>query len=284
MNTIKITALFVYPIKSMKGIALDKARLTGKGLLYDRRWMVVREDGSFVTQRDIPRMALVNTRLCEEGVELSLPGHGSITVPFELHHGKKIETRVWRVGCQTVDQGRHISGWLTRALESKEPLRLVRMHPKFTRPQNKPEIMGKETSVDFADAAPFLLASEASLDKLNAVLESQSLPSVPMNRFRPNITVEGLEPFAEHRLAGLVAQDYQLRLCAPCERCIVTTINQETAERDTAGQPFKTLQMINPIPGKPLAPAFGQYAALTRGESQLMNVGDYFEPIATRSF
>lgn len=284
MNTIRITALFVYPIKSMAGIALNDAKLTRKGLRHDRHWMVVREDGRFVTQRDIPRMALVKTRLAGSGIELSLDGHGTITVPFKLFHGENIETAVWRVKCQATDQGDEISDWLTRALESKERLRLVRMAPEFRRPQNKPDIMGEDTTVDFADAAPLLVANESSLAELNSVLENKSMLAVPMNRFRPNIVLRGLEPFAEHELAGLSAANFQLRLRTPCERCVVTTIDQETAEKDPGGQPFKTLQDINPVPGKPKAPAFGQYATIIQGGSRTIKVGDYFEPITNPSF
>jgi uncharacterized protein YcbX len=284
MSILKITGLFIYPIKSMRGIAVKKAQLTSKGLLYDRHWMVVNETGRFMTQRDIPRLALMDTELAEQGVELTMQGHGSITVPYDLFSGKPIETRVWRVRCQAIDQGEYISDWLTQALDCKEPLRLVRMDPEFVRPQNKPEIMGKETTTDFADAAPFMVANEASLDKLNSVLESNSLQAVPMNRFRPNIVVQGLEPFAEHKLTGLSAQNYQFRLRAPCERCIVTTIDQETAEKDPRGQPFKTLQTINPIPAKVKAPAFGQYATLTRGEVRNIVVGDRIEPVVVSPF
>ena len=279
MNTLRTTGLYIYPVKSMKGIAVDKAQLTSKGLLYDRHWMVVGENGRFITQRDIPRMALVNTRLGAEGVELGMQGHGSISVPFDLFRGEQIETSVWRVRCQAIDQGKHISDWLTRALVSKEPLRLVRMDPDYTRPQNKPKIMGEKTTTDFADAAPFMVANQASLDELNSVLESNSSQAVPMNRFRPNIVVQGLEPFAEHKLAGLSAENYELRLRAPCERCIITTMDQETAKKDPHGQPFKTLQTINPIPEKVKAPAFGQYATLSRGEAMNIMVGDRFEPI-----
>jgi len=284
MSNLEITGLYIYPVKSMQGIAVEKAQLTSKGLLYDRHWMVVAENGRFMTQRDIPRLALVNTRLAEEGVELSMQGHGSISIPFDLYHGEQIETSVWRVKCQTVDQGDYISEWLTRALDSEAPLRLVRMDPGFTRPQNKPEIMGEKTTTDFADAAPFMIANQASLDELNSVLESNYSEVVPMNRFRPNIVVDGLEPFAEHKLAGMGAENYQFGLRAPCERCIITTMDQETARKDPHGQPFKTLQAINPIPTKVKAPAFGQYATLTRGEAEDIVLGDLIEPIVDSPF
>ena len=280
MSQLKITGLNIYPVKSMKGIALDQARLTATGLRHDRLWMVVRANGRFVTQRDIPQLALVHTSLNEDGVTLSMEGHGSIAVPFDLFDGGSIETEVWGDVCETVDQGEDISRWLTRALGSEDPLRLVRMNPGFTRPQNHAEILGEETTTDFADAAPFLVANEASLDSLNSVLESNALQSVPMNRFRPNIVVQGLGPFAEHELAGLAAERYQLKLRAPCERCVVTTIDQDTAEKDPQRQPFKTLATINPMPGKDKAPAFAQYATLAGGAGQWIELGDRIEAVS----
>jgi uncharacterized protein YcbX len=153
------------------------------------------------------------------------------------------------------------------------------MKSEFSRPQNHAEILGEETTIDFADAAPFLVASESSLDSLNSALESRSLSPVPMNRFRPNIVVQGLQPFLEHELAGLSAERYQLKLRAPCERCVVTTIDQDTAEKDPQRQPFKTLQEINPMPGKEKAPAFAQYATLANGARTSMAVGDSLEAV-----
>jgi uncharacterized protein YcbX len=253
--------------------------LDARGPLHDRQFMVVDVDGRFVTQRDVPQLALVHTGLNEDGVALSMPGHGSVTVPFELADGGRIETKVWGDVCQAVDQGERISRWLTRALASETPLRLVRMNPEFTRPQNHAEIFGDETTTVFADAAPFLVANEASLDRLNSELESNSLRRLPMNRFRPNIVVQGLEPFTEHEMSGLDAERYQLKLCAPCERCVVTTIDQETAEKDPNRQPFKTVARINPMPGNEKAPAFAQYATLTRGAGQRIELGDRIEAI-----
>jgi len=279
MSTLEITGLYIYPVKSMKGIALERGQLTHKGLLNDRRWMVVRSNGRFVTQRDIQQLALVHTSLNEDGVVLSMEGHGSMTVPFDLLAGDQIETNVWGDACETVDQGEDISRWLTQALGSEDPLRLVRMNPEFTRPQNHAELLGEETTTDFADAAPFLVANEASLDRLNSVLESRSLHAVPMNRFRANIIVQGLEPFAEHDLAELTAESYQLKLRFPCKRCVVTTIDQDTAEKDSQRQPFKTLQEINPAPGSDKAPVFAQYATLARGARQNIALGDCVEAV-----
>ena len=276
MQSIEITGLTIYPVKAMKGITLKSAVLTPQGLEYDRRFMLVRANGRFLTQRDLPRLALVQTRLEQAGVMLSMDGHGSVTIPFIEAGGEPVQTRVWADECETVDQGEAISDWLTQALQSSSKLRLVRMAPGFVRPQSKPEYLGAQTSTHFADAAPFLVVNEASLDVLNRELEARGHSSVPMDRFRPNIVVRGLAPFAEHSVKELQSKNYSLKLCHPCERCVVTTINQATAEKDPGWQPFKTLREINPVPGKKPAPAFGQNAILLSGEGQTMAPGDRF--------
>lgn len=274
MSTITITGLVTYPVKSMKGIAVESTRVTNEGLANDRQWMVVKSNGQFVTQRDLPDMSLVHTYLDENGLVLSKPDSGSISIPHELHNGSLVKTMVWKDVCETLDQGADVSNWLTQALKSHEPLHLVRMRPGFSRSLSKAALMTGETSTIFADGAPLLLANEASLDRLNSMLESRAMQAVPMNRFRPNIIVKGLEPFAEHRKAMLSSKTYQIKLCFPCQRCIVTTIDQDTAEKDSRDQPFKTLQRINPMPGDSKAPAFGENAILTHGNDEIIAVGD----------
>jgi uncharacterized protein YcbX len=276
MQTAEITGLTVYPVKSMQGIALKTVTLTHQGLQNDRRFMVVRANGKFQTQRDLPRLALVQTSLEKAGIVLSMDGQGAVTIPFLAADGERIQTKVWGDECETVDQGEAISAWLTQALESSTLLRLVRMAPDFIRPQSKPENLGQETTTHFADAAPFLVVNEASLESLNRELEARGHSPVPMNRFRPNIVVRGLAPFAEHGVKELESKNCSLKFCHPCERCVVTTINQATAEKDPGWQPFKTLREINPVPGKRPAPAFGQNAILLSGEGQTMALGDRF--------
>lgn len=276
---IQITGINIYPVKSLKGIALDRAQLKPEGLSNDRRWMIVRPNGRFVTQRDLPRLALVHTRLNGAGVTLSLDAHGEMTVPFASHGGDPVRTKVWGVPCEAQDEGEEVARWLTCALGGDVPFRLVRMAPGFVRPQGKPEFLGEQTHTIFADAAPYLVANEASLDALNRELGVRGITQVPMNRFRPNIVVRGLEPFAEHKVAGMTADSYSLKFCHPCERCAVTTINQDTAEKDPGWQPFKTLKEINPMPGQKPAPAFGQNAILDKGENAWISVGDQLQII-----
>jgi uncharacterized protein YcbX len=276
MTTVKITSVLVYPVKSMRGISLDGAVLTRKGLACDRAWMVVRKDGRFVTQRDLPRMALIGTAIDDGGVTLSRKGYGSIEIPFDAPAGPTVRTRVWKDECKTLELGQEISQWLTAALESPEQLRLVRMAPGFIRPQGQPENLGTGTTTRFADAAPYLVASENSLARLNRELEARGHKPVPMNRFRPNIVIRGLDAFAEHRVKALETNAFRLDFRHPCQRCVVTTIDQATAETDPDGQPFKTLVRLNPMPGDERAPAFAHNAVLgwSRAEGQRVGCGD----------
>jgi uncharacterized protein YcbX len=273
MNQPMLNGLYVYPVKSMKGIALDKAVLTPKGLQHDRIWMVVRPDGRFVTQRGLPRLALVNTRLDADAVVLSMEGHGSVTLPFDGGGGTAVATKVWGDECRAVDEGPHVARWLTDTLESEQKLRIVRMAPGFRRPQNQPERFGKDTTTHFADSAPFLVANQASLNELNRELQAQGHETVPMDRFRPNIVVDGLEPFAEHHIASLSGAGWRLAMADACERCLVTTIDQQTAQRNPAREPYMTLRRINPVPGPKPAPAFAQHAVLDCGGGQRVQTG-----------
>jgi uncharacterized protein YcbX len=273
MNQQTITGLYVYPVKSMKGIAQEQAVMTPKGLRLDRIWMVVRPDGRFVTQRDLPRLSLVNTQLDADAVVLSMEGHGSVALPFDRNDGTAVMTRVWRDECRAADEGPRVADWLTRALDSEQVLRIVRMAPGFTRPQSQPQRFGSDTTTHFADSAPYLVANQASLHELNRELQAQGHAAVPMDRFRPNIVVDGLEPFAEHRVAGLSGAGWRLAMADACERCLVTTIDQQTAQRDPAREPFMTLRRINPTAGSKPAPLFAHHAILDSGDGQRIQTG-----------
>ena len=274
VTQLKITQLTIYPVKSMKGIALESALLTSSGLNHDRRFMVVQSNGRFVTQRDNSRLALIQTELDADGLLLARPGFGSITIPMDQTGGSPISSKVWKDRCETVDRGEEVSQWLTGTLESEEPLRLVSMDPGFKRSLSKAVFLGTDTSTYFADAAPYLVANESSLQKLNTELVADGADAVPMNRFRPNIVVSGLKPFAEHNVIQVTGPDLALGFCYPCERCVVTTINQDTGQRDSRKQPFRTLARINPMPENPRAPAFAENAVLKSGEGQVIRVGD----------
>ena len=207
------------------------------------------------------------------GVELSLDGHGSVSIPFEFTGGKPVQTKVWQDPVEAVDEGDAVADWLTYALGAGDSLRMVRMAPGFRRRLQQAERFGEDTTTQFADSAPFLVANEASLEALNRELESNGHPPVPMNRFRPNIVVRGPTPYSEHQAGALAGDGWRLAMVDHCERCVVTMIDQETAERDPAREPFQTRRRINPAPGPGGAPAFAQNATLDSGEGAIIATG-----------
>lgn len=277
----KVAGLYVYPVKSMQGIEIDSAQLTPFGLEHDRRFMVVRSNGQFVTQREQALLSQIKTALEPGGIVLSREGFGQIFVPFDCEGGKTLVTRVWKDECSVTDQGEIVSSWLTEALESSARLQLVAMQRGFVRPQGKAELLGQDTTTLFADAAPFLVANDASLTRLNQELDRRGHQAVPMNRFRPNIVVSGLKPFAEHGLETLLGDRFSLGLAHPCERCVVTTIDQSSGTRNPDWEPYKTLCDINPVPGKPNKPAFAHNAILKTGEGCRIQLGDQLKTLET---
>ena len=273
---VEVTGLHIYPVKSLRGIALPSAELTPLGLRHDRAWMLVNSKGGFVSQRQFPKMATIDTALSDSGLELSCATMTPITVPLEYAGpGQQLQARIWRDDCEVLDEGDLVADWLSTALD--QPVRLVRMAAAFTRPQSKPERMGADTATQFADAAPLLVANEASLAELNSHLENRGLERVPMNRFRPNIIVRGIPAFAEHGMAHLTHHNFSLQLRDPCERCIMTTIDQSKGVKHPDMEPFNTLATLNWMQDKPNAPAFGENATLTTGAGQFITLGDSLE-------
>lgn len=271
---IEVSALYVYPVKSLAGIALDQARLGPQGLAHDRRWMLVREGGRFVSQRENAALALLRCQLDDRGLTLLADGLSPLRLDDDGLEGHRVPVSVWKDQWEALDAGDRAADWVTRATGSAEPLRLVRMTDDVRRPQGRPDRYGEATTTGFADGAPYLVASTASLACLNAALVASGKAAVPMNRFRPNIVLEGLEAFAEHGIRTVDGPGYQLSLCDPCERCVITTIDQATGRPDPGREPFVTLARLNSMPGKPRSPAFAENAVLTSGDGQQIRVGD----------
>ena len=273
----EVRELFVYPLKSCMPIALHEAELTPQGLKFDRQWMVVSASGLARTQRDIPLLSQIQTALHGDVLVLSRPGHGSIELPL-LGDGQPLAqaqtVKVWKDECDTVAASEPASRWLTQAVESATAVNIVKMAPGFTRAQSSPAELGADTQVQFADAAPFLVGNEASLDRLNEALRDKGETAVPMNRFRANIVIRGLDAFGEHNLRLLGNDVYRFNFRMPCERCVVPTIDQATSVRHPRKEPFATLRDLNPRDPERRQPLFGQYATLQAGAGGKITVGD----------
>ena len=233
---ITIASLFVYPVKSCRGIALLQARLTPRGLQYDREWMVVSRDGRFLTQREAPRLALVGTALHDDHLELSAPGLPTLGVPLQRAAcSVSVEVTIWRDHVLAVDEGQAAADWFGEHL--RRDVRLVRFDDARSRPTDPAWSQGLAGTSAFADGYPVLVLSRASLDDLNARLSSP----LPVDRFRPNVYLDGCAPYAEDAIRGLESEQMRLRLVKPCTRCIITTTDQATAVPQ-GDEPLRTLR------------------------------------------
>jgi uncharacterized protein YcbX len=231
MSELIVSQLAIYPVKSMRQVPLEKANIDMGGLKNDRRWMVVDSNGQMITQRQQSRLCLIQPELIDDGISLSTTGMNDLRVSIPKG-GAVNKVTVWRDNCNAYDAGEEAGQWLSRFLGVE--CRLVYF------PEDEIRIVDqtyaqKGDRTAFSDGFPMLLTSQASLDDLNARLSS----SVPMARFRPNIVVSGCLPYAEDEWKRLKIGDFKLRVVKPCSRCVIPSIDIETAER--TGEPTKTL-------------------------------------------
>ncbi|QTF93842.1 MOSC N-terminal beta barrel domain-containing protein [Halomonas sp. BM-2019] len=271
----KITQLTIYPVKSLQGIPLREARLTAQGLAGDRRWMVVDDVGRFVTQRQLPGMARIGTGLEEDALVLTHPGMTPLRVPLARPARERLPVYVWDDRCAALDEGDEARQWLGAVLGDLRGsgLRLVRFDERERR-RVEPHCLlpGEQAHTGFADGYPFLVATTASLAALNRALEAGGGEALPMNRFRPNIVIEGGEPFAEDGWREIAGDGWRLGLRKPCQRCKITTVDQISGEIRHPGEPLKTLMALKPRLAFQGA-FFGQNAILLAGEGQPLRVG-----------
>lgn len=227
-----LSQLYVYPIKSCGGIALDSAAVSATGLRYDRRWMLVDEAGGFLSQRKLPRMALISVRFGPEHLIVGAPGMPDLEVPLHPETGDLVDVCVWGDAGRGAPVGDEADRWFGEFLGF--PYRLI--YKPYDDVRLVDSLYAEDgDQVGFADGFSFLLISEASLDDLNGRLEEP----VPMNRFRPNLVVRGCEPYAEDRWSLILIGTVPFRVAEPCPRCAITTVDQKTGARGK--EPLRTL-------------------------------------------
>ncbi len=231
-NKLILSDIYFYPVKSLRGIHLQRAPVDRRGIHFDRHWMVVDAEGRFITQRQHPRMALVRTALTPRGLRLSAPGRSDLDVDFEPEPFRQVQVEVWGDHCLGYRAGDAAAEWFSQFLDRS--CQLVYMPEQSQRPVD-PDYATAEDRVGFADGFPFLLISEASLADLNQRLSEP----VPMIRFRPNLVIRGCEPYAEDSWRRIRIGDITFRVAKPCSRCVIPTIDPETAQK--AVEPLRTL-------------------------------------------
>jgi hypothetical protein len=229
----RIARLFVYPVKSCAGVEVRDAVLTETGLDLDRAWMVVDSDRDFVTQRELPRMALIRPQIKFSEVVLRAPGMLALHLSIDTVE-EPVRVRVWDEEVPAFDMGAIAAQWFTDFLG--RPLRLVRFDPEHRRPSDTEWTQGAEALNQFSDGFPLLVTSTASLELLNEKLAAAGHAAVGIERFRPNIVLEGVEPHDEDRLELLRIAgedgDVVLRAVKPCTRCPIPNIDPATAAVD----------------------------------------------------
>jgi uncharacterized protein YcbX len=230
----KLTGINIHPVKSTRPVALVESEVLPRGLPWDRRWMLVDSDSRFITARQYPVLAMVNTAIGTETLDISVLGREDLAVPLAAPAGPPIAVAIWKDRCQAVPVGAAADAWFSEYLGVS--CRLVRMTDALVRPVN-PDYGRASDEVSFADGFPLLLISTASLADLNRRLQHP----VPMQRFRPNLVVDGDRPYAEDGWRRLRIGGVEFEGVKNCSRCVFTTIDPRTGTRDAAGEPLRTL-------------------------------------------
>jgi uncharacterized protein YcbX len=267
-----ISELNIYPIKSLAGISLESARVEDRGLQFDRRWMLVDENRQFITQREVPRMALVKIEVDDDGLAASVNGD-RIRVTGKHATGETATVQIWSSSVKGAFYPKEVDDWFSGAIGSS--CRLVLMPETTERKVNPDYAVRKfEDTVSFADGYPFLLIGEGSLADLNSRLDEP----VPMNRFRPNFVVAGSEPFEEDIWKRIRIGSTEFHVVKPSARCVLTTVDQTTGQKN-GKEPLKTLSTYRTRNGNVL---FGQnLIAETVGGT--VHVGDGVEVVSVRN-
>lgn len=247
MAELFVSGIFIYPIKSLGGISLRQSKILPKGLVYDRRWMLIDDQGQFLTQRKFPVMALFKTFFSEDGQHIQLQFENEqMLVPFDTS-GNTFKANVWDDEVEVIEVGQSISAWFSRHMGFS--CRLVAFPEAKPRPVDPDYAIEANNQTSLSDGYPILIIGQASLDDLNGRLAER----VGIERFRPNIVFEGGRPFEEDTWKRFSIGKLAMAGVKLCARCVMTTIDQQTG---TVGkEPLATLSTYRKVGNKVL---FGQ--------------------------
>ena len=270
----RIVALYVYPIKSCAGVAVDTMRFDGLGPVDDRRWMLVDDRDEFLTQRELPQLALVRPARIDGGLRVLAPGMPALTVAGR--GGERRSTEVWDDRCAGFDEGAEARAWFSEYLG--RPVRLLRFDASAPRAASRNwvgDAHGRPGALTrFTDGYPLLVVSSASVAALDARLAAQGLPAASVKRFRPNVVVDGLDAFEEDSIDTLAVAGGGpvLRLVKPCTRCTVTEVDPGTGRHEPGV--LRVLAAFRADPALGGAVTFGRNAIVAAGLDGALRVGD----------
>jgi uncharacterized protein YcbX len=271
-----LSELILYPVKSCAGMSVREATLTSAGLsvdaVYDREWMVIDAAGQFLTQREYPRMALITPRLKGDTLELRAPGMLRLEIALGLpdpDHERTREVTVWDDRVLAYDCDELTATWFSKALGVA--CRLVRFHAGATRFASAKWTGALAAPTLFSDGFPILLAGSASLADLNQKLLAAGRAALPMNRFRPNLVIDGIDAFEEDYADTFVLGEAHLKPVKPCPRCPMPSVDQ--ASGVPGPDPLDILRTYRSKPAMDDAICFGMNSILTQGDGERVFVG-----------
>jgi uncharacterized protein YcbX len=257
--SLKVTELYVYPIKSLGRIALKSAQLSDRGFEYDRFWMLVKPDGQAITQRENPKLALFKLSMTADSIFIKYE-KAALEIPkISASTAESMTTILFGNEIMGVRENEAFSQWFSEQLG--ETVILVRKSLESPRPMKRHEA----SKVNFSDCCQYLILGEASLTNLNEKLERP----ISIHRFRPNIVFSGGMPHCEDDFKTIQIGKSTFEGTKPCGRCTITTIHQDTAEK--GAEPLKTLATYRKAGKKVL---FGQYLKLVSAENGRIAIGD----------
>jgi len=270
--SVRIASLHVHPVKSCAGLNVDHAPLTATGLQHDRQWMVVDTEGVFATQRQRPRMALLRPRIEGDRLRLSAPGLPDLLAAPS--NANRRQVRVWDDEVMAFDEGDAAAQWLQQALG--EPLRLVRFDPAQRRLSSAKWTGALEAENQFSDGFPVLVASTAGLAELNRRLAERGQAPVGIERFRPNLVLDGLEDangedFIDELRFDTPEGPVVLKLVKPCVRCTIPSVDPATGEQ--GHEPGDTLAGYRADSRMRGGITFGMNAVIVEGVGRTLRVG-----------
>lgn len=269
-----LSEINIYPVKSLAGISLRESKIERRGLEFDRRWMLIDKENKFLTQREFPKMATVKTEITSDALQVSSQGN-ILRIAFAPQTNETQTVKIWSSRVKAAVYESAVNEWFSDILRSD--CRLAMMPAKTERKVNYFYAVRKDDHVSFADAYPFLAISENSLADLNSRLAEK----VPMNRFRPNLVIAAAESFAEDSWKKIRIGETIFHGVKPCARCVITTIEQTTGEKDGI-EPLKTLASFR-IPKRSVKKKilFGQNL-IAENAGGVLRVGDEIEVLETK--
>jgi len=231
----KLSEIWIYPVKSLPGIRLESALVNARGFEYDRHWMLVDDEGQFMSQRRSVKMAKIKVALQNGALQLDYEAKESLRIPMQAHDDSKITVTVWKDTFQASVVSEQADNWFSDILDM--PVRLVSMRDAVTR-RVDPGYASNNDQTGFADGFPFLLLGQSSIDDLNQRIDDTD-HVMDVRRFRPNLVVSGSRPYAEDDWFRVRIGNIDFRVAKPCSRCVITTIDPDTT--DKSPEPLKTL-------------------------------------------